>query len=78
MALDPGRCHAPAATGGCRLPSRLRLSTIGKVAHDTTSPGAIRILPPKFVPMSGEEFDEVTDLLAELILEKLRENRPDR
>lgn len=38
----------------------------------------IRILPPKFVPMSEEEFDEVTDLLAELILEKLRENRPDR
>jgi len=33
----------------------------------------IRILPAKVVPMSDEEFEEVTDLLADLI--KIKRDR---
>ncbi len=35
----------------------------------------IKILPPVIKPMSEADFEEVTDLLADLILEKIRRNQ---
>ena len=38
----------------------------------------IRVLPAKVVPLSEEDFEQVTDLLAELILEKLTRARKEQ
>lgn len=38
----------------------------------------IRVLPAKVTPMSEEDYEELTDLLAELILEKLNRARRER
>ncbi|MGH2789313.1 MAG: hypothetical protein ACRDJV_15675 [Actinomycetota bacterium] len=43
------------------------------MARSKTKP--IRVLPGKVVPMSEEDFEEVTDLLAEIILERLNRAR---
>lgn len=51
-------------------PERLEVQTMLRKRQE-----AIRILPPVVEPMSEADFEEVTDLLADLILEKIRRNR---